>query len=135
MNLRAHFSWTAPRDLFFLSPPSGTPASICRLIKKDVEQTLLDKPALEALEDYYNLSGATEIELDGKVLPCTGHNEDEPGEDLYRLDVEVSGELRTSRGWSDISSWDRCEIWDEIYQKGNIAGDPQRFGVRVRRIG
>lgn len=136
MKITAHFSWTAPRDLFFQFPPSsGTPREICQLIKKDAEQTLRDKPGLEAFEDYYNLSGATRFILGGKKLPRHDHDEDEPGDDLYQLEVKISGTLDTTKSWEEIASYNRCEVWDEIYDYGDIFGDPARFRVSVKRVG
>lgn len=132
MKTRATFSWTAPRDLFFVRPQSGSREEICERIRKDAERTLQDFPSLEGLEGYYNLSGATRFEIDGRPLPLHDWNEDEAGSGRYELRVSLEGNIENS--WSSLASYNLCEMWDELEANG-MSGDPDAFQIEVRYVG
>jgi hypothetical protein len=132
--VKAAFSWIAPGDLFFISPPPGSSEEICQKIEEDVYSFLQSNPGLEALEDYFNISGAVSFFLEGKYLagPSGIGCDDQPGIGNYELSVEIAGNLRSDRSHGEINRWCSAELWDEIYAYGDLSGNPDRFKIKVR---
>jgi hypothetical protein len=131
--IAAHFSWRAPGN-YFPVETEGSRQQVARRIEEDARRLLVRHPGLEALAEHYNIPEATRFWLGEEPLPPKVPSPDIPGIDLYQIDVRVEGQLFRKLRPLQLFAWKQREVWDEICERSDLLGHPDRFEVCVNPL-